>query len=500
MRMLEFMKKNQTRAAFITTVLLLLCAATSIVLRLAFLNEPLERDEGFYSAIALHILDGGIPYRDAAEQKGPLLFYLYALGLSVFGKSVAALRIFTALYNLLSLFGVYCFAREVAGLRAGLLAAFIYAVFSSLPMMQAAGSNAEVFLLMPMVWCAYFCLRWIKTGRHEFLVIAGIANSAALLIKLVAAPLSLLALVMVVQQGKLSAKLRSSLIFFLAPQALMWTGVLLFFAFSGALADFFRFAFVTPFHYVTEADGLVISGPRLVHVVEALAPELLPISVPGFALLLLWPWVRGDAAMLYCALLPWAALAATLLPGKNFPHYFINLLPFLSVSSAVVVVTALRQPPAVYRLLLLIPAGLLATLAITEHDFYWRMTPEEVSESKYGSNEFVLARDIGLYLRDATHPDDYVFQWGFDPQVYLISGRRFPGRLISSGDVGVRGNTPAIRRELMQDLERTRPAYIVIFSAWSKFPGLDILHVFMQTHGYRMIHADQSAVFYRRPD
>ena len=126
---------------FVVPILLAWCLLLSLVLRLSFINEPFERDEGFYSAIALQLLEGAVPYRDTAEQKGPLLFYLYAFGLAVFGKSMEAFRVFTAFYNLLTLLGVFLLAREVAGKSAGLIAAFAYAIVSSLPLMQAAGSN-----------------------------------------------------------------------------------------------------------------------------------------------------------------------------------------------------------------------------------------------------------------------------------------------------------------------------------------------------------------------
>lgn len=45
--------------------------ALLVGLRLCFLHEPLERDEGTYGAVAQAILRGDLPYRDAIDLKPP---------------------------------------------------------------------------------------------------------------------------------------------------------------------------------------------------------------------------------------------------------------------------------------------------------------------------------------------------------------------------------------------------------------------------------------------
>jgi hypothetical protein len=45
-----------------------------IVFYAPFFNEPFMRDEGFYAAVAQIIKHGGIPYRDAFDNKPPMIF------------------------------------------------------------------------------------------------------------------------------------------------------------------------------------------------------------------------------------------------------------------------------------------------------------------------------------------------------------------------------------------------------------------------------------------
>lgn len=490
----------QVNRRFLIPLVLAWCAFLSLALRLTFLNEPIERDEGFYSAIGLQLLDGAILYRDIAEQKGPLLFYLYAFGLATFGKSAEALRIFTAFYNLVTLCGVYWIAREVAGQRAGLVAALIYAVFSSVPMMQAAGSNAEVFLALPLVLTACYLLSWMRTGRQFLLIFAGLACVSALLIKLVAAPLALLAWIVVTITARNCRTHLSSQAYFLLPQIVVVAIMLALLAQVGALSYFIQFTLVGAIKYVANTNSVNLYGPALSMVLQVLWAELMPISVLGLGLLLVIPLIGKDNRLLYVCLLPWAALGAVLIPGKNFPHYFINLVPFLSATTAIAILSCFNAKHTAIRWISLIPALFLVFLIAKEHEFYWKMTSDEVSIAKYGSDEFVRAKNIALWIKERTSPEDYIFHWGFNPQVYLISGRRFLPRFISSMDVSGYGNTPALRQELAGYLKTFRPAYIVIFPKWSRYPGASVVHDFIRSNSYFLEYADDVVQAYRRPN
>ena len=71
--------------------------AIPVALYIPFLTEPLFRDEGFYAAVAQQLLDGGIPYRDAFDNKPPLVFVWYALSFAMFGENVWAPRLLVSL-------------------------------------------------------------------------------------------------------------------------------------------------------------------------------------------------------------------------------------------------------------------------------------------------------------------------------------------------------------------------------------------------------------------
>src|SRR5678815_1292699 len=50
-----------------------------LALRVPSLAQPAGGDQFLYSYVAERVLDGGVPYRDAFEQKPPGIFGVYAL-------------------------------------------------------------------------------------------------------------------------------------------------------------------------------------------------------------------------------------------------------------------------------------------------------------------------------------------------------------------------------------------------------------------------------------
>jgi hypothetical protein len=84
---------------------------------------------------------------------------------------------------------------------------------------------------------------------------------------------------------------------------------------------------------------------------------------------------------------------------------------------------------------------------------------------------------VAEYLRTRTAPEERIFVWGNSPEIYLYSQRRMATRYMSvnyqtgrvwgtpANDLGhrpyVEDVPPQTWDNLMTDLERTRPAYIV---------------------------------------
>jgi 4-amino-4-deoxy-L-arabinose transferase-like glycosyltransferase len=458
--------------AKIGIAVLLAILVGSFGLRMAFVHEPFERDEGMYAAVAQVILRGGLPYLDAIDIKPPGVHYLYALAIGALGASVAAVRIFTALYASITLVLVYLTSRRLFGVRAGLLSAALFGVFSTAPRMQASSSNTEVFMILPALAAFYTLLRYSQRGRMLDISLAGAFGALSLIVKTVALPQVLVfaGLLLFVRPQEDQARSRLlRLALFAVPGIVLLAAVCLYFAARGAWDEFFYWnvTFILGKYKAQANEGVSLAGT-----LREIAPELLvPALVTTLGLARLGAAGRRPEIFATALLLP-ATLVGVLLPGKNFPHYFIQLLPMMALIGGF----ALDQLWSARRAIL-IPTSLVLTAALglfvsADFPLYAWYTPQQVSALKY-SPIFVETEELSKILRARTHPDDYIFQWGFEPEVYFLADRRPSVRYLASLLVGLDRAPERARRELAEGLAARPPRYMVIDPVELSAPGTD---------------------------
>lgn len=434
-----------------------------VILRLVFLHEPFERDEGTYAYIGQEILRGAIPYRDMIEIKPPGVMYIYAAIVSLTGASLEGIRIITALYATLTCTVVFLTARRFNGSRAGLLAALLFAVYEGTPMLQGSSSNSEVFMLLPIAVATYYGLCWLDTGRRSFLGLSGLAMGVALLIKTVALPNLLVVGALIVWRGYSRRDFRRGALDMAAfglPIASIFLGVYGYFWLKGALPDmvYWTFTFLKSYGAVPREvywsrmlSGLLYVGRE--HVL------LWAVALPTIGWLLVRE--RTSRAVLLAMAVP-AAFLGLSLPGKFYPHYFIQLLPPLALVGGVGLARCWENR-GLLRYLVLTGSLLLAGYSVMiDSPFYWQLTPDQVSIAKYDTDQFALARQVGNYLRARTRPDDYLLQWGWEPEIYFYADRRGITPYIADVLVGWSCNPPEAVRQVLQNLEDKQPRYVVM--------------------------------------
>jgi 4-amino-4-deoxy-L-arabinose transferase-like glycosyltransferase len=112
--------------------LLLLAVGTAVFLRFYNLaNWPpgLYRDEAFNGLDALRVLDGEpAVFFTANNGREPLYIMLTALSVVLFGRTVLAVRLVAAVVGSLTTLLVYKLGQSWFGWRAGLLAAWLWAI------------------------------------------------------------------------------------------------------------------------------------------------------------------------------------------------------------------------------------------------------------------------------------------------------------------------------------------------------------------------------------
>lgn len=104
--------------------------AVTFLLRVFYAGHLYE-DDGLWFAAAEELLRGKALYREIYFDKPPAIALLYAGLFKFFGAHIIVIRLFTILYSVAVSFVLYLFGSHLYDRRAGLLAAAMFALFST---------------------------------------------------------------------------------------------------------------------------------------------------------------------------------------------------------------------------------------------------------------------------------------------------------------------------------------------------------------------------------
>ena len=353
-------------------------AAIAVLVRAPFFFWPLISDEGGYAYTAYWWFRGLTLYSDELWFDKPQgIFVVYKLGSLLFGDATWAIRLWGALWAAGTTVAVWLVARRLLDRHAAVVAALLYAVFSAHTHIEGFTANAETFMVLPATLSAYFLLR----GQP---LAAGLMASAAVVLKPSGGSAVLLG---VAWLAYLRADRGAWLRFLLAGLSLPLVSVL-----HGALT-------AGPREYLDAVVLQRINTPRPNPFVAARRVWLvtLPLWAP-LALLARFGiprLMRRERVFLLLWLA--SALAGMALGGNWWEHYFIQLMPPLTVAAAPGLVylwrsTAVRRWTAIA--LLLAPVYVAAAFV--------RPGPELGSWVLFRRDAYLVAEDAAAYIRERT--------------------------------------------------------------------------------------------------
>lgn len=461
--------------------------AAAALLRLRFLEVPLERDEGEYAYLGQLILAGQTPYVAAHNMKLPGVYYAYAAILAVFGQSIAGIRAGLLAVNLFSVLLVHRLTTRLFGPAAGLCAAATFVLLSIGRPVQGFAANAEHFIVPPVLGALLLlsgdaAATWRRTAGAGFLLgVAYVMKQHALafvafggLAVACAAGRSI--------EGNFAARraavLRHGAVF-AAAVATPFALICLWMFACGAFEPFWfwtvtyasRYAAMIPF--TLGVHELAVESTRM----YVASPFLWLLAALGATAL--WWDAQGRRRRAFAggfALFSFLALAT----GWRFTeHYFLLLMPAASVlvGAAVDAIARCagdgrgRRATAVRWALMFAAAS--ATL-FEQRQYLFLLEPRELARSIYGMNPFPEAVEIARYLREHARPGDTLAVIGSEPQIYFYS--RLPAATSYIYMYPLMEPHPFAHRmqeEMIAQLERALPSYLVLVNvntSWSRRP------------------------------
>jgi len=385
----------------------------------SFLPSVIDWDESLYVLQAREWLRGNWPFSGVWDMHPLGAPAAIAAAFLILGESLETVRLLGAFCVTATGYALIALTRVVGAPRSlGYAAAVLYAAHTLL--MGGLSSNTEI-LFAPLV-VSSLALALAPGPIWPRLIAMGLLMGCALLIKQVVTPEGCLAYAILAwpllrarRWGLLFGTAAAYAVLCLAPTAL----VAAIYALRGEFGIWFESTVLAPIQYASGRIPLEQMFWRIT--LAALATRwLLAMGIP--ALVLSW----GDPALRRLALFALAWLGAASLavagPGFFFPHYFLMLLPPLSLLAGIGLHAFARHvSERRVRLILAAVVGFVAVDVMATD-----MTPRLARGFALGNPD--TPRRMAALMNDELQPGDTIFVPNYQPVVYFLTNANLPTR------------------------------------------------------------------------
>jgi 4-amino-4-deoxy-L-arabinose transferase-like glycosyltransferase len=494
------------RAMAKPSVILIAILALTFYLRLLYFGQYIDGDVGRAGYVAWRMAKGEILIDLEGPGKPPLYSVLYAVFIWFFGPSVLGLKLFGAVFVLMAVFAVYWLANQAYGKKVGLLAALLFGVFSSGPMIEGGTVNLETVLHLPYILAIGLFLKASESGRLRWYFFAGLCAALATLVKQVGGVLFFVFLCYGIHERWIKKDpfmLRQWFYRYMALAGgalLPVIGMLAFYHFYGyTISQLYDSMLGSNLSYIQRAHEYTSVLKFFSSNMQVMLPEtgLLWVGTVFAATYLSWRIWRGKGKAADRILLWWTfwSFAVLWVTGTFYWHYFLQIIAPFSVLAAYGIAAAWRLAKSLPPLLRFVTRGvwaiLLAVMVIifvkTDYKYFFSYTPVEQTVFQhnfydgvpdgYGIYNVFLCQ-IAYYIRDNTDPTDTIYVWGITPHIYFLAQRKAATRYISNSNMSILVTNDAFKAlkayapTVMEDIRKSRPAYIVQLFSLEYFPDL----------------------------
>jgi hypothetical protein len=438
---------------------LVLFAVIAAALRPATWYTPLFEDPAQNLYVGQAIFDGGAPYVDAANNKGPLTYLLFGfLGVLV-GTSNVLLKFTVVAATAAAALLVAAYVTRYAGRSVGILAGLTFAIFSGAADLLGYEPMTEVYGLVPMTAAWYLA----SLGGRRSAAGAGVCAAVAALMNPAFGIIVPIAGLELWRRGRERGTLAPLFGWAIAGGVSVTAIVLLWLGLAGAIDDMLTqvLGHITSnvdsagapgtsqsfspdtselYRYVTTPAGGLWIAAAIGAVLAWRTPALRPLAVPS---------------------LLWLALAFLRVKVVDYEllHQFFLAMPGIAAGIAAGIASlwgsTTRNRVAIAALVLAAPAF---TYVLGPQ---WRALQLNPSERFGVGNNYALAEPVADFIRNNTRPGEQIFVGGHAAQVYWLADRRAPTRFFDSFPVV---QEDGYRRERNRALRENPPRAIVIMA------------------------------------
>jgi len=336
----SFMKRKSVPYELLSISLLFIIVGVVMIPVSPALQPIPHRDSGVFLYIGKGILQGEVPYLDFWDHKGPVIYYLNALGLSLVDHSYWGVWIIEIVSLFLSSLLSYFMMKSLFGNKLALTGTAMWIVTLGYIFTEqfGAGNHVEEYAILFYIVQIYLFLK-TKQNRPDwkFLIIGAVAGLSILLRPNLSSILASIFIILIGSMIKIRAQNRWNT---LANLAILTIGTflpLLFFTLyfwqKQAFAYFLSDVFLYNFYYLSGGASHLNAFTNSFRLLGG----ILFAGIFAWGMILFTTKVQREAieanrsALLISIALPLEAIFS-LISGHGFLHYYLSWLPLLGLA------------------------------------------------------------------------------------------------------------------------------------------------------------------------
>ena len=393
------------------------------------------RDSGIFLYIGKSILDGNLPYLDTWENKGPLIFYINALGLLIGGGGRWGVWLVEFVFLFIAINVGRSLLRRMFGVFPSAVGIIIW--FLALRLVFQGGNYTEDYsLVFSFIALLIFWFSIQKERQFYFYLIIGFTLGINFILR----PNNVGAQVSIIITLFLLASLERNWNVFFRQLGWILFGVILtllpvviYFHLRGVLTELIQAVFVFNFQYSSNLNiRILLRGLKIGFLNFGFWLSL--IAGIGYLWMLFNYLYRidklsGMGKFQLLLLIYWPIEGfLSILSGRNYPHYFITWTPVISIFGSYLFNIFL----SIFNLRLIkYKNGILAIFVLLTLIFGFNsLSSYSIPLYKILSGDSPKSTEIvhpvAEYVHEYTSVGEPIFIWGFRPYLYYVTDRKSP--------------------------------------------------------------------------
>jgi len=394
-----------------------------------------NEDESIYFVVSQDIVHGGVPYKTTWDHKGPILYFLLAPIIWLFDSNIIALRLFTTIYIGVSMFFVYLIARGMFDRVSALIAPLVYGLFFTVSPFEGISSNAEIFMMLPLLIATFFFIKLLTNNNNHNLNIflCGVFSSISIFIKatslfsILVFPMLLIIKYFYFKNIRAKTMIKSLILFGIG-NLLIALILISYFLLNNALQDFYYSYFVFNNNYVSSTP-LVQGVSNFFQFINNLVRhehETITIIALISAIFLLFTRSKNSSEIEYKYLIFLLALLSIIgvyWPRNMYNHYFLQMsLAFSLLITFAVSKININSTYLKYLILII----LLMLIIMLPFGYYLHSFPEPQSKSMNSENKQIYM--MSEYIKQNSSENDRILILGSRPIIHFLTMRKAPNK------------------------------------------------------------------------